>query len=555
MSIIRYETAAYALAFVIAGFFWTDARAQTTIESVVMEDEGPTPVDFGAGAGVPTTSGAEATLQLMAAEQFAAPAGPNAKARGVFGPAVPWTLIPLHAALLPDGRVMSYGTTVTGVQSGEFNYDVWDPTLGTEAASHTLLPNTTGTDLFCSAQSILTGSGNVLLTGGDRKVGGVRNFSSADANIFYPKKTPQETDSIAPIQSMLYPRWYPTIVPLPNGERLVAGGREDKGPVAAVTPEVYTEGAGWRTLFGATSDLAFGASGGNWYYPRIYQLPNDPSKLLVLGNEGSLFHIQPAGNGSITKLPQTIRRGGYQFPTAKFAPGKLLSIRANRKVVVVNINGATPQIALTSDISRLRIWSNATVLADGNVFVNGGSAVGNKLVDVAYESETWNPTTGQWTPSATATKPRLYHAISLLLPDATVLTAAGGAPGPVKNLNAEIYYPPYLYDAAGNSAPRPTIGVYPELVKMSDPAFLPAFWMTVGAGDQISRVTLLHTGSVTHSNNMEQSFQELPFTQTGSSLAVTTPRNPNYTVPGYYMLFVFNANGVPSTAKIIKIIR
>ncbi len=36
-----------------------------------------------------------------------------------------------------------------------------------------------------------------------------------------------------------------------------------------------------------------------------------------------------------------------------------------------------------------------------------------------------------------------------------VLVAGGGAPGPLVNLHAEIYYPPYLYDAAGSFAPRP----------------------------------------------------------------------------------------------------
>jgi hypothetical protein len=475
---------------------------------------------------------------------------------------VPWPLIPLHAALLPDGRVMSYGTTSTGVQSGEFSYEIWDPTLGTGANSHLEMPNKTATDLFCSAQSVFVNSGSVLLTGGDKKIGGVRNFSNSDANIFNPQLAYRGNtnldQALQRTQSMVYPRWYPTIVPLPDGQKLILGGREDKGPIPAITPEVYTEGVGWRTLDLATSDPAFGAKGGNWYYPEAYQLPNDPNKVLVIGNDGSLFYLEPkanGGRGAITRLPQTIRAGGYQLPTAKFAPGKLLSIRANRKVLVININGTTPTNALTSDISRVRIWSHATVLADGKVFVNGGSAVGNKLEGQVYQSETWNPATGQWTNTATAQRHRLYHSNALLLPDGTVMTGGGGAPGPTKELNAEIYYPPYLYTAAGTPAPRPTINVYPTLLKMSEPTHLPEFWMTVGPADTISRVTLLHIGSVTHSNNMEQSFQELPVRQEGANLYVTTPRNPNYTVPGFYMLFVFNTDGVPSVAKIIKIMR
>lgn len=534
--------------------FASHAEAQTVLEPVVREDDGPRLLDYGPGPGVPLETSYAATEALAAPAEVAAPPGPAAKARGVFGPPVPWNLIPLHVALLPDGRLMSYGTSDIGAQGG-FVYDIWNPAGGTALSAHTLLPVTTTTDIFCSAQSVLANSGNVLITGGDRTIGGARNFSSADANIFYPARAvPGNTNAIVPAQSsMVYPRWYPTIVPLPNGEKLVIGGRQDKGPVAAITPEVYNEATGWRTLFGATSDAAFGAKGGNWYYTRAYQLPNNPSTVVVLGNEGSLFYLQPAGNGAITKLTQTIRIGGYQFPTAKYAPGKLVSVRANKKVVVVDINGATPRITLTDDISRLRIWSNATVMADGKVFVNGGSVVGNQLVDVAYAGETWDPATGHWSPAGTAVKARLYHATAILLPDATVLTASGGAPGPVKNLNGEIYYPPYLYRADGTAAARPTILSAPELVKLSDPG--KQFQVTVAGGNTINRVTLLHSGSVTHSNNMEQGFQQLTFTQSGQVLTINSPRNPNYTVTGFYLLFVFDNAGVPSVAKIIKIVR
>ena len=41
------------------------------------------------------------------------------------------------------------------------------------------------------------------------------------------------------------------------------------------------------------------------------------------------------------------------------------------------------------------------------------------------------------------------------MPDASVLVAGGGAPGPQNNTNMEIYYPPYLYNAAGGFATRP----------------------------------------------------------------------------------------------------
>ena len=78
--------------------------------------------------------------------------------------------------------------------------------------------------------------------------------------------------------------------------------------------------------------------------------------------------------------------------------------------------------------------------------------------------------------------------------------------------------------------------------------------MAVESGNLISKVTLVHTGSVTHSTDLEQRFEQLAFVQEGQTLRIQTPANRDYTVPGYYMLFVFNEQAVPSVAKIIKIV-
>ena len=46
----------------------------------------------------------------------------------------PWPLIGVHAALLPDGRVFTYGTDGMGMQGTHKIYDIWDPKTG--AAPH-----------------------------------------------------------------------------------------------------------------------------------------------------------------------------------------------------------------------------------------------------------------------------------------------------------------------------------------------------------------------------------------------------------------------------------
>ena len=75
-----------------------------------------------------------------------------------------WPMIPIHATLTPDGRVITYGSQSNGKQSGYFFYDVWDPEEGL-AGGHLTLPNTTQTDIFCSAQVVLPQSGSVFLAG------------------------------------------------------------------------------------------------------------------------------------------------------------------------------------------------------------------------------------------------------------------------------------------------------------------------------------------------------------------------------------------------------
>jgi hypothetical protein len=437
---------------------------------------------------------------------------------------------------------MNYGTGEQGQQGAQFVYDVWNPALGTGADAHQVLPNTTNTDIFCSGQSVIPASGEVLITGGDLTINGRRNNANHQTTIFSPQTNTVRTDT-----PMLYSRWYPTVVSLSDSSKLVLGGYEDRTPTPAVTPEVFTPNVGWRTLWGATSEAAFGING--WFYPRGFQAPN--GKVFVLGSDGKMFYLDPTGNGAITQLPQTTAGGSPILPTLMFTPGKLLSVRS-QQVIVIDLNNQQPAIMPTAGLSQQRLWSNATVLADGKVLVTGGSAVRNQLIGVAYAAGIWDPVTGQWTLGATAQKPRLYHSTALLLPDGSVLTAGGGAPGPVKNLNAEIYYPGYLYDTSGQMAVRPSLISAPSLLQLN---LNQQFVATVASASPISRVTFVRSGSVTHSFNTDQRFLELGFTQDGQTLTITLPTtDPNIVLPGYYMLFVFDQAGVPSAAWIVQVI-
>jgi len=63
---------------------------------------------------------------------------------GEWGDLYDMKLIPIHAILLPDGNVLSYGTDNAGKQGGGLYYQIWNPAKGTTKRAHKLLEHSTG---------------------------------------------------------------------------------------------------------------------------------------------------------------------------------------------------------------------------------------------------------------------------------------------------------------------------------------------------------------------------------------------------------------------------
>jgi hypothetical protein len=208
-------------------------------------------------------------------------------------------------------------------------------------------------------------------------------------------------------------------------------------------------------------------------------------------------------------------------------------------------------------MSTPRTNLNATLLADGSVFVNGGNTSGVNFDDTTsvLHSEIWNPATGTWQQGASAQKPRNYHAVSLLLPDGRVWTAGGGGCGTcsVNHQNAEIYYPPYLFkkDGSGLLANRPVITFAPAAM-----SYASSYTLYTPLPSRIKSVALVALGSVTHAFDMNQRYVPLTVSSrdsTALTLTVTGPANANLAPPGYYLLFAVHTNGVPSVARMVHL--
>jgi mono/diheme cytochrome c family protein len=430
----------------------------------------------------------------------------------------PWPLIALHAALAPDGRVLTY--------RGSGDLDVWDPAEGLDGG-HVTIPNASSTNFFCSSLLALPDGSGILIAGG----GTTLEEPNRRTNVY-----DYGSDSMARTDDMNRARWYATSTTLLDGQTYIQGGRNGTD-----RPEIRSRTGGYQLLSGAnTDDLLFA-------YPRNFVAPD--GRIFGFDGNGFMYYVDPQGNGSLVNRGQFSGPIGRDSSSAMFRPGRVLQFGgASNGARIIDITGGSPIVTSTQALSSKRRWVTATILADGTVLATGGSEVKNELTGVNNHAEIWNPNTGSWKLGAEGTLARLYHSLALLLPDGSVLVAGGGLPGPLENDNAEIYYPPYLYKAGGGWADRPAIASAPGQIEIGQ-----TFTVDLAEGDVAARVALVKTGAVTHSFNMDQRFVELTFQQTGNSLSVGGPARASDAPPGYYLLFVLNAAGTPSMGHILRV--
>jgi len=459
---------------------------------------------------------------------------------GKWSNVVDWPLIAIHAVNSPDGRVLTYGTDRQGTQGAQFIYDIWDPSAGTGPGSHFTLNNTLGVDSFCSAAMVLPDSGNIIMPGGDARPQGNTNRGVSDSPIFNTS-----TNTLSRAANMSTARWYPTATMLGNGDMLLVGGVDGAGN-HSVTPEVYNaETNQWRSLLGVNT------SQNSYWYPHHWVAADGR----VFGISGlKMYYIDTNNNGSLQYMQQLPSDSPYgdRSTGVMYRPGKILQLGGGtsdgKGAMLIDITNGTPQVRRMPSMSQSRKnYAESIVLPDGKVLVMGGSHIDNDLNTASLGTELFDPETETWSTLASSQLARLYHSTATLLRDGRVLLAGGGAPGPLLNTNAEIFSPPYLFDASGQLAQRPVIISAPDYAAHGQQISL-----TMEPGQTITRATLVKMSAVTHSFNMEQRFIELPLSIDVNKARVDLPNSSNVATPGYYFVFLHNDNGVPSEGHIIK---
>jgi len=184
---------------------------------------------------------------------------------------------------------------------------------------------------------------------------------------------------------------------------------------------------------------------------------------------------------------------------------------------------------------------NAVLLPDGTVLVVGGRSNSSGTPNPVLIPEIFDPANETWDQVAPHEIPRRYHSTAILLPDGRVL-AAGGDFQP----SGEIYSPPYLF-----RGPRPEISSSPGIISYGG-----AFNVQFSSSTTTNTIALVRLSSVTHSVNMDQRYVLLAEDiAPGQGLSIPAPADGNLAPPGYYMLFVVNAEGVPSESTMVQVLR
>ena len=216
--------------------------------------------------------------------------------------------------------------------------------------------------------------------------------------------------------------------------------------------------------------------------------------------------------------------------------------------------------ALTLNEGRAHF--NTTLLPGGSIFTNGGGY--GRMYDSLYEGPVYDSEllapggVGGWRTVGAEADARTYHSTAALLPDGRVVSAGDDrdiAPQPatattvaghiaVADRTIQIWNPPYLF-----AGPRPIATFAPQRVRYDAP-----FRVAVqGDPSAVTAAYLMRPTAVTHAVNMSQEAIALDVSAQADGLTMTSPLDATVAPPGYYMLYVLNADGVPSTASWVRL--
>lgn len=462
-------------------------------------------------------------------------------------------------------------------------------------------------DLFCAD---LTGmaDGRVLIAGGidwynepdlmDARRGDPATIGVAElgglrtTRIFDPR-----TNSFSIAGDMHFPRWYPTLVALPDGRFLIVSGVTKLIKSTQLSSIRRTETFDPATNEWTENYVGPMSEASLPFQARLHLVPNGrvlytgAGEMWAPGGEGAdeaLWGIQqmydPASKtwemigpnplGVVRDIPFSIMlplRPPYDEGTVLDfggalgpSPGGYLATPFSTLTTVTAGGHVTSR--MTGNLNDARWSPSGVALPDGTVLAVDGarnSQTEEPGVDIAVRSaEIYDPATGRWTKVAPTSRDRSYHYAATLLADGRVLVG-GASPipaffgpqrsvgGPFANNNRdpsfEVFSPPYLF-----RGPRPAIRHAPAGIAWGE-----RFGLGVPDASDIRSVVLMRLPSQQHLQDSNSRTVELAFHATGPDrIEAVAPPSGVIAPPGAYYLFVDRQNPrglTPSIARIVTV--
>ncbi len=465
---------------------------------------------------------------------------------------IPLSVDPIAIANLPSGEILMWSADSQytflgdiGLTKSKTYTGIFDP--ATNTSSQVVVSNT-GHAMFCPGTANLV-DGRIFVNGGS---------SSPRTSIYDP-----DTGHWAGAANMNVPRGYQGDTLLSSGAVFTLGGSWSGG-LGGKSGEVWSETGGWKLLSGVPETSIVGPD------PKgVYRADNHLWLFAVAGDQ--VFHAGPSAEMHWIDATESgsIRSAGSRSDDAYsingnavlYGVGQILKVggapaysdvNASAAAYRININGGV-SVTKLAPMAFPRAFSNAVVLPNGQVVVVGGQTYPVPFTDstAVLTPEIWDPSTRVFKRLLPMKTPRTYHSTAILMADGRVWVGGGGQCGAsciANHFDAEILSPPYLLNADGSTATRP--GITRVAATTSLGSMLP-----IATDGPVTSFTLIRLSSVTHTVNNDQRRIPLNILSTGGATAYTVqiPSDSGVVLPGYYMLFALNGNGVPSVAATILI--
>lgn len=499
-------------------------------------------------------------------------------------------ILAVHAALLPTGKIVYFGGDQhdSGLNASG---DV-DHTRVFDCATHAItvvtgLPGSS--DLFCAGHAQLA-DGRVLAAGGTRKWGGggihpVGHFIGLrDSYLFDPAtedwqvtgklvtQRPAEVAAGLDVEKT-GGKWYPTLLTLPDGRVLAVSGHPevDDSRHNNNSLELYDPATGAWSIVGTTDYGNIDTVDARRYeYPRLHVLPDGTVISLSPMSNRRLERWHPYTDATdwddvIAPPPEPIYDNWFaQDTTSVLLP---LSPADGYRARILQAGGSTPFILdlgnlgagwspttramfdhpAPGDVNPVRENADSVILPTGEILIEGGLKNGSDDSTGVRAPESFDPATGSWRVLPESPIVRGYHSVALLMPDGAVWVAGSNFNASAglanRELRIEIFQPWYFCGRRPSITDAPPRACHGDDIEIRTPD-----------APDVKKVVLVRSGSVTHNFNPDQRHITCEFGRDkGDVILARVPAEPEVAIVGYYLLFVIDSTGRPSTGRFIQI--